>query len=370
MTALGIALTVAVLVTVMALTQGLNSVFAATADPLNLMVLRRGTDAELTSSGVPAHLNTEIIRDFPGISHNAAGEAMVSPEGLTVVSLVNPLAPKGMNVTVRGLKPLGLSLRPMEFIAGRAFDPSLREVIVGESIARRYPDAALGHTINFGKKEPWTVVGVFRSGDSAANSEIWTSLDRLSGDFERAGDSSSLLIHADNAQSRNALIEQITKDQRLTVKGVSETSYYEDQTRAGLPLQILGITVAVIMAIGSAFAATNTMYAAVSRRTREIGTLRALGFNRGAILISFLRESVFLALLGGLLGVLLALPINGMAASVGNFNTFSDVTFKFKVGANAIAVGLLFSATIGALGGFLPAYAASRKGIVQAMRDL
>jgi len=338
---------------------------------------------------------------------------MVSPEGVTVINLPSVDSPSGMNVSVRGLLPIGLAMRDVQILNGKMFQPGLRQVIVGESIARRYPDAQLGKQLKFGKGF-WDVVGVFRVGDSAANSEMWADFNQLAGDYERLGGSSSLLVRMDlpldqaiqqqaaadreydkALAARNAAVKAsgekeegvpklddplppalaafrktIADDQRLSAAVVGERKYYENQTQSGAPLQALGFSVAIIMAIGSAFAATNTMYAAVARRAREIGTMRALGFGRWAILRSFMLESVCLALLGGVVGVLIALPINGFTTGVGNFSTFSEVAFKFRVSPAAIAGGLIFAAVIGALGGFLPAWSASRKGIVAAMRDL
>jgi ABC-type antimicrobial peptide transport system permease subunit len=410
MTAVGIGLTVAVLVTALALTSGLKSVFGGTGDPRQLLVLRKGVDAELTSSvSSDAY---QIVRQLPGIARTPDGEPMVSPEGLTVVNLPSVDSPEGMNVTVRGMLPIGLTMRTVTITQGKLFSPGLRQIIVGESIARRYPDARLGKQVRFGRGL-WEVVGVFRVGDSAANSEIWVDLNQLRGDFERAGGSSSLLIRADisvdDALAQMAVAQRdyekkvaertadiksgrkppteppvdeplpplmasfrktINDDQRLGVSVVSEKKYYADQTASGTPLQALGFSVAIIMAIGSAFAATNTMYAAVARRTREIGTLRAIGFGRWCILRSFMLESICLALIGGIVGVLIAMPVNGLTTGVGSFVTFSEVAFKFKIGPGAIAWGLAFAAIIGALGGFLPAWSASRKGIVATMRDL
>jgi len=240
--------------------------------------------------------------------------------------------------------------------------------IVGASIAKRYPDAQIGKQIKFGRGE-WDVVGIFASGDSAFNNEIWVDLNQLSGDFDRAGGSSSILVRAESSSALQALSKQIEADQRLNAGTIEEKKYYAGQTSAGEPLQVVGFSVAIIMAIGSAFAATNTMYAAVARRSREIGTLRALGFPRGAILRSFVLESVFLSLIGGIAGVLIALPINGLTTAVGNFNTFSDVTFHFRISPIAIAAGLGFAAAIGLIGGFIPAWSASRRDIIQAMRE-
>ena len=387
MTAVGIGLTVAVLVVAIALTNGLSRVFAGSGDPRQFLVLRKGVDSELSST--VSSESYQIIRQLPGIARGADGEPMVSPEGLTIVNLPSVDNPEGMNVSVRGMLPIGLAMRSIEVRAGRRFEPGLRQVIVGDAIARRYPDARVGGTLRFGRGE-WTVVGVFKSGESAANSEIWTDLNQLRGDFDREGGSSSLLVRADvpaaDAERQIAAAAKtstaktpvqpafiaafgIADDQRLGSGAVGEKAYYAALTSSGAGLQVLGFGVAVIMAIGSAFAATNTMYAAVARRSREIGTLRALGFGRGAILRSFVLESVCLALVGGVLGVLLALPINGLTTGVGSFVTFSETAFKFHVDAVAIAVGLLFAAIIGAVGGFLPAWSASRTPIVAAMRE-
>lgn len=390
MTAVGIALTVAVLVTAMALTEGLKSVFAGTGHERQVLVLRKGVDAELTSS-----ISTDtyqIIRQLPSIATTAEGEPMVSPEGITVVNLASVDSPEGMNVTVRGMLPIGLTMRTIKIEQGKMFEPGLRQVIVGESIARRYPDARLGKQIRFGRGH-WEVVGVFSCGESAANSEIWTDLDQLRGDFERQGGSSSLLVRLTEAEGAKSLdvlreaekrrakkssapapppgtlIATVAADQRLGSSVMGEKEYYAAMTSSGAPLQALGFSVAIIMAIGSAFAATNTMYAAVARRSREIGTMRALGFGRGAILRSFMLESICLALLGGILGVLITLPVNGFTTGVGSFSTFSEVAFKFKIGPSAILWGLAFAALIGAIGGFLPAWSASKRSIIQTMRE-
>lgn len=410
MTAVGIGLTVAVLVIALALTTGLSRVFAGTGDPRQFLVLRKGTDAELSSS--VSGEAYQIIRRLPGIAIGADNEPMVSPEAIAIVNLPSVDSPEGMNVTVRGLLPIGVAMRPVEMKSGAMFAPGLRQVIVGESIARRYPAARLGGTLKFGRGE-WAVVGVFKSGESASNSEIWADLNQIRGDFERAGGSSSLLVRAEvdaaEAERQIARADEATRkqnaewdarvadaekrgeprptgrpdavqpefiakfgiadDQRLGSNVVGEKAYYARMTESGLPLQILGFFVATIMAVGSAFAATNTMYAAVARRAREIGTLRALGFGRFAILRSFVFESVCLSLVGGILGILLALPINGLTTGVGNFTTFSEVAFQFRVDAKAIAFGLAFAALIGAIGGFLPAWSAARVDVVRAMRE-
>jgi putative ABC transport system permease protein len=366
MTALSIGLTVAVLITSLALTAGLKSVFAGSGNARQLLVLRKGVDAELSSA-----VSTEtyqIVRRLPGIASTSTGEPMVSPEGVSVVNLPSVDSPDGMNVTVRAMLPIGLAMRNFQIVAGKAFAPGRRQVIVGEAIARRYADAQLGKRVRFGRGL-WEVVGVFRAGESAANSEIWGDLNQIRGDFDQQGGCSSLLVRVESAAAFDKLKKTIDNDQRLGSSVVGEKAYYAQMTLSGAPLQVLGFSVAVIMSIGSAAAATNTMYAAVARRSREIGTLRSLGFGRMAVLRSFMLESICLAVLGGLVGVLLTLPINGLTTGIGSFVTFSEVAFKFKVDAFAIGCGLAFAAAIGAIGGFLPAYQASRKNIVSAMRD-
>lgn len=366
MTAVGIGLTVAVLVTSLALVEGLKSVFAGSGDARQALVLRKGVDAELSSTvSTDAY---QIITQLPGIAKTSDGQPMVSPEGLTVINLPSVDNPEGMNVTVRGMLPIGLAMRTVTVQQGRMFNPGLREVVVGDAVARRYPDARIGKQIRFGKGL-WDVVGVFTAGDSAANSEIWAGLNQLRGDFERQGGSSSLLVRLDSAERIPEFSKTIDDDQRLGSSVIGEKAYYAALTESGQPLEFLGFSVAIIMAVGSAFAATNTMYAAVARRSKEIGTLRAIGFGRWSILLSFMLESVFLALLGGVVGVLITLPINGLTTGVGSFSTFSEVAFRFKVTFWPIAIGLLFAALIGALGGFLPAYRASTRSIIAAMRD-
>jgi putative ABC transport system permease protein len=217
----------------------------------------------------------------------------------------------------------------------------------------------------------WEVVGEFVDGDSAANSELWTDLNQLRGDFEQSGGCNSVLVRLESAAAIPAFEAAVKGDQRVTLSVTPEQTYYKNLTKSsnGVLLQFIGFFVAVIMAIGAGFAATNTMYAAVSRRAREVGTLRALGFRRRAILLSFVFESICLSLIGGVIGCLLALPLNNFSAGIGNWQTFSEMAFKFRVTPSAMLGGLIFAALIGLIGGFLPAFAAARKGIVQAMRE-
>ncbi|MBC8106531.1 MAG: ABC transporter permease [Anaerolineae bacterium] len=369
MTALGIGLTVAVLVTSIAMTYGMSAVFAGSGHPLQVLVLRKGTDAELNSQLKEEAF--QIVKQLPGIAQSKDGEQMASPEGITIVNLPSQENPNGMNVTVRGMLPVGVKMREgAKLKQGRWSEPGKREIVVGDGIATRYPAARVGQSIRFGRGE-WQVVGVFVDGESAANSEIWADLNQLRGDFESQGGSNSVLVRLQSDAAIPEFKKAIAGDQRLGADTYEEREYYKNLTKSssGVMLQFIGFFVSVVMAVGAGFAATNTMYAAVARRSKEIGTLRALGFSRFSILSSFVFESICLALLGGIVGVLIALPLNNLSAGIGNWQTFSEMAFRFKIDYRAILGGLLFAVLIGAVGGFLPAFSAARKGIVQAMRD-
>jgi ABC-type antimicrobial peptide transport system permease subunit len=226
----------------------------------------------------------------------------------------------------------------------------------------------LGKRLRFGRGD-WEVVGVMDGGQSSVNSEIFGDLNQVSSDFNRADGLSSVLLRATDEATVPALINSLNDDRRLGVDAQTEKSYYEAQTSSGALLQYLGIFISIIMAVGSSFAAMNTMYAAVARRAREIGTLRVLGFSRGSILFSFLIESLLLSALGGLLGCLLVLPLNNITTAVGSFVTFSEIAFNFRVSPQIMAAGLAFALVMGALGGLFPARMAARKEILTALRD-
>jgi ABC-type antimicrobial peptide transport system permease subunit len=274
-----------------------------------------------------------------------------------------------MNVTLRGILPVGVKMRDgLKLQDGRWFQAGQREVVVGKSVAKRYPGAQLGKKLRFGRGD-WEVVGVMDGGQSSVNSEILGDLNQVSSDFNRADGLSSVLLRATDEATVPALINSLNDDRRLGVEAQTEKSYYEAQTSSGALLQYLGIFISIIMAVGSSFAAMNTMYAAVARRAREIGTLRVLGFSRGSILFSFLIESLLLSALGGLLGCLLVLPLNNITTAVGSFVTFSEIAFNFRVSPQIMAAGLAFALVMGALGGLFPARMAARKEILTALRD-
>jgi putative ABC transport system permease protein len=274
-----------------------------------------------------------------------------------------------MNITVRGLLPVGIDLRKIRLHEGRWFESGRREVVVGREIARSCPGAHAGGVVRFGKRE-WQVVGVMDGGRSAVNNEIFGDLNQVSADFNRPQQLSSVLLRARDAATVPALIESLNDDRRLNSFAQTERDYYERQTSAGDPLRLLGLFVSVIMAVGSGFTAMNTMYAAVDRRTREIAILRVLGFSQGSIMLSFLLESVLLALVGGILACVLVLPLNGISTAVGNSVTMSDVAVDFRVGPGVLLIGIAYSALLGIAGGLLPARMAARREIVTALREV
>ncbi len=368
LTALGIALTVAVLLGILAMVAGLKSALASTGHPLNLIVMRKNSTSELISQIAREALSS--IRFKEGIQRLPDGEPMVSGEIVTVINLPQESNPEGSNVSIRGVSEVGVKMRPEITIAeGRWFQAGQREVVVGKAVTSRYLNASLGDSIRFGRGD-WTIVGIMDARKSAFDSEVWGDLNQIATDFNRNEVLSSALVRATDPAALRALKNSMSDDQRLYLEGKTEVDYYEQQTDTARPVQFLGVFVAVIMAIGSCFAAMNTMYAAVARRSKEIGTLRVLGFSKVSILVSFVVESLLLSLLGGFLGILMVLPLNGLKAGIGNNVTFSQTGFDFKITPAIIALGITFASVMGILGGFLPARAASKADILNSLREL
>src|ERR1700678_2246550 len=366
MTALGIALTVTTAIFLMALLAGLQRAFVSSGNPNNVLVLRKGSEAEL-SGGFDAAL-FPTLKVLPGIAKDSHGEPLVSGEWVVVIVLPRKDGTGEVNVTVRGMMPDGLELRPqVKIVEGRWFTPGQREVVVSESIKKRFAHANIGDTLQFGKG-PWTVVGVFDAGGSAYESEIWGDVNQMASDFDRQGGFASAYLRATDPVSADALKHRVSDDQRLKLEGVLETEYYAKQTSSGAPIKYIGIVVAIIMAIGSSFAAMNTMYAAVSYRGREIATLRVLGFSRPSILTSFVLESLLLALLGAVAGILLMLPFNGMQTGTSNAVTFSEVVFALRITPEVAGAAIVFALIMGLVGGFAPAWHAARQNILSALR--
>jgi putative ABC transport system permease protein len=367
MTAAGIAMTVAVLLAIMGLVSGLQAAFDATGDPLRVLVMRKGGNAELTSLVTQQQFQT--IKSIPGIAVGADGQPVASLEVVSIVNLPTVAHPEGENVTLRGLSMRGVGMRKLKLAAGRWFQPGQREIVIGKSIAKRYPTAQIGKQLKFGKGV-WTVVGIMDAGTSAVNSEIFGDGNQVASDFNRADTYSSALLKATDEVTATALQKSLEADRRLNVTVMTEKAYYDLQTVSSKPIQFLGFFVCIIMAVGSCFAAMNTMYASVARRATEVGTLRVLGFSRASILLSFLLESLLLSLIGGVIACILVLPLNNVTTGLGNFITFSETSFNFRVGPDVMAIGILFALILGAVGGLLPARQAARKEILTALREV
>lgn len=366
MTALGIALTVATAIFIMALLAGLNRAFGSTGDPLNVLVLRKGSTSELAAGGVDRDA-MQTLKELPGVAKNDKGEALASGEDILVIVLPRRDGTGEVNVTTRFLTPLGIEMRPkIKLVSGRWFNPGQHEVVVSQSINKRFAKTNIGDTMQIGSGF-WNVVGVFDGSGTAHDSEIWGDINQLTTDFERTV-YSSVLLRATDPVAAEALKNRVSDDQRLKLAGMIEPEYYESQTKSGAPIKFVGFIVAIIMAIGSCFAAMNTMYAAVSYRGREIATLRVLGFSRPSIMVSFVLESLMLSLLGALVGIVLMLPFNGMTTGTSNQVTFSEVVFSLQLTTGVLLTAVLFAVAMGLLGGFAPAWHASRRDILGALR--
>jgi putative ABC transport system permease protein len=366
MTALGIALTVTTAIFLMALIAGLNRAFVSSGNPQNVLVLRKGSEAEL-SGGFDAAL-FPTLTTLPGIAKDSHGQPMASGEWVVVIVLPRKDGTGEVNVTVRGMMPDGLELRSAtKLVEGRWFQTGQREIVVSKSIRDRFSHANIGDTMEFGKGS-WKVVGVFDAGGSAYESEVWGDVNQMASDFDRQGGYSSAYLRATDPIAAEALKNRVSDDQRLKLEGVLETDYYAKQTSSGGPIKVIGFVVGFIMAIGSIFAAMNTMYAAVAYRGREIATLRVIGFSRPAILTSFVLESLMLALLGAVAGILLMLPFNGMQTGTSNAVTFSEVVFSLRITPQVAGWAIVFALVMGFFGGLAPAWHAARQNILNALR--
>ncbi|MGH9505904.1 MAG: ABC transporter permease [Terriglobales bacterium] len=366
MTAIGIALTVAIAVFILALLGGLRQAFTRSGEPLNVLVMRKGSTAEVSST--VTEQQAALLPTLPGVARNGAGRPMVSPELVVVISLPQRSGAGPNNVTVRGLGAMGMALRPrVHLAAGRWFQAGQREVDVSQAVERRFAHTRIGDYLQFGQGK-WRVVGVFAAGATAWGSEIWGDVHQMQGDFQRQGAYSSVLMKAADPVAADALVRRVSSDQQLELEGAHQQAYYAQQTKSGAPIEFVGWLVALIMAIGSCFAAMNTMYAAVAYREREIGTLRMLGFSRPSILSCFVLESLMLALLGWVVAVIAMWPMNGLSTGTMNSVTFSEVVFQLRLTPAVLGWALVFALIMGLIGGLAPAWQASRREIVRALR--
>jgi putative ABC transport system permease protein len=366
-TVLGIALVVFVFVLLQSLAAGIEKSSGNTGDPRNIMVVRKGSTAE--SASLIGRQNLQDIRYFPEIARNANGEPVISADVLVLANLPRRNNGGEANVLLRGITPRGIELRPqVKLAAGRWFEPGKREVVVSAKLAKRFANFDIGQSFKSGSAT-LTVVGWLDGGGSAFDSECWLDADECRSIFERDLYSSFLIRPVDEAAGEK-LIARIEADRRFKLKAEKEVEYYRKQTMTATPIKWLGNFLAVTMSIGAVFAAMNTMYAAVGSRTREIGTLRVLGFRRRAVIVALLLEGGFLALLGGILGCAIAFYWNGYTTATMGMETFSEIVFEFSVTPKLVLDGLIFAVTVGLIGTLLPAIRAARLPIIAALKSL
>ena len=365
MTAAGIALVVAVFLIVMAMVAGIASAITDAGAPDNMVVLRRGATTETYSAMDLAQF--DALKFLPEIRRDAAGNPMASPE-LPVQTLLELKNGSRENIVFRGVLPVALEVHDqVRIVAGRMFRPEAGEVIVGESLVGRYRNCTLGAKLHFGRGT-WTVVGIFTAGGSSFESEIWADIHNVQDEAQRGAYYASARLKLVPGADVAALTRRIADDPRINLQAQTEPEYYADEAVVARQLRALLMVVAVIMGIGAVFGGMNTMYAAVAARASEIGTLRALGFGPGAIMTSFLLESSILAIAAGVIGIVVAMPIDGFSSTFGNFVTFSTLAFRFHISPAIVAEALAFAAIMGLVGGWLPAWQAMRLGIVDALR--
>jgi putative ABC transport system permease protein len=366
-TVLGIALVVFVFVLLQSLAAGIEKSSGNTGDPRNILVVRKGATAE--SASLISRENFRQIQYFEEIARTAQGEPILSADVLVLINLPRRNNGGEANVLLRGVTPRGMELRPqVRLVAGRWFTPGKREVVVSAKLARRFANFDLGESFKSGSTH-LTVVGWLEGGGSAFDSECWLDADEARAIFERDMYSSFLIRPTDEAAAVR-LIERIENDRRFKLKADKEVEYYRQQTMAAAPIKWLGGFLAVMMSVGAVFAAMNTMYAAVGARTREIGTLRVLGFRRRAVVVALLLEGGFLAFLGGLLGCALAFYWNGYTTATIGFETFSETVFQFRVTPLLVIEGLGFAVVVGLIGTLLPAVRASRLPVIAALKSV
>jgi putative ABC transport system permease protein len=368
MTAMGIAMVVAVFVMTLAIAQGFRATLVASGSPQNAIILRKGATAE----SVSAVLRTDvpIVETLPQIARAADNHPLASPELVVAIALPRVSDNQAANVPVRGVGPRAFEVRDaLTFTEGRRFTPGTREINVGRLAVGRFKGLTLGSAVRFAGAT-WTVAGVFTANDASFESEIWGDVDLMQPAFQRTG-YQSLTVKLVDPSMFDAFKTAVEADPRLYLRPQREQEYYAEQSRAMTTvIRVFGTFVTLILSVGAMFGAMNTMYAAVAYRTREIGTLRALGFSRLTIVAAFLAESTALALVGGVIGCVLALPVHGLSTGTTNFSSFSEVAFKFRITPALLVAGLVFAALMGAAGGLLPAIRAARIPVARALREI
>jgi putative ABC transport system permease protein len=366
---LGIAGTVGVFVAMLALAKGFRATLVSSGSPRNAIVLRAGASSEMYSA---INLDSlRVIEDAPGVDRKD-GQPLASGEVVVVAGF--PLRSTGTdaNVQIRGVSPRALFVRDtVRIVRGRSFRPGVAELIVGRNATVAYAGLDLGGSIKFGGGI-WKIVGVFDAGGSAFDSEAWCDADVLNQVYQRPrGIFQSVTVRLQNADDFARFKDSLTSDPRLTVQVDREIDFYSKQSEMLSKLiVVLGSLIAAIMGVGAVFGALNTMYSAVSERSREIATLRALGFGTGSVVLSFLLEALLISFVGGVVGCLVVLPLNGLTTGAMNWQSFSHLSFAFRVSPALLGGGILFALLMGLVGGLPPAIRAARRPVAIALREL
>lgn len=366
---LGIAGTVGVFVAMLSLAHGFKATLVASGTPDNALILRAGANAEM--NGAVTLDEVRILQDAPGIARGANGP-LVSAEAVMIAPF--PLISTGTdaNVQIRGVSPSALEVRKtLKIVEGRFFQPGLTELVVGKNVSGTYAGLNMGREIRFGGAT-WHVVGVFDAGGSAFDSEVWADAHVLNQVYKRPDNIfQSVTVHLTSPDAIQQFKDKVSADPRMNVDVDREVNYYSKQSQTMTTLiTTLGGIVAAIMAIGAVFGALNTMYSAVSERSREIATLRALGFGASSVVFSFTVEALLISFVGGLVGCLAVLPLNGLTTGAMNWQTFSHLAFAFKITPPLLIQGIIFALIMGLIGGLPPAIRAARRPVAPALRGL
>lgn len=367
LTALGIALVVAVFIGMLALANGFASALVRTGSPENVLVLRKGADNEMSSS--IDRETSSILSSAPQAARGADGQALVSAESYVVIPLGRIEDTTGMaNVVLRGVEAEAWQVRAnVKVVEGRVPASAQNELCLGTKLVGRFPNTAVGQSMTFAGR-PWEVVCHFTAGGSSFESEMWGANEQVMPALRRE-DFQSMTLRLADPGAFEEVKRSLEADKRMTVAVHKESEFYAQQSQLlGNILRILAVLITSIMAVGAIFGAVNTMYAAVSSRMPEIAVLLTLGFKPRSVLASFLIESALIALIGGVIGCLLALPLNGLVTSTTNWATFSEIAFAFRITPGLLLAGMIFAVVMGMLGGFFPARRASKVPVVQALR--
>ena len=366
---IGIAGVVVVFLGVLSIAEGFRAAMASVGDPQTVIVMRAGSDTEMTSglSGDTARL----IMDTPGIARNERG-AMASPELFVIVGHPTKKDPSDANVPLRGVSSAALAVRPeVKIVEGRMFTEGTNEIVVGRAASRQFANLTVGATTKWGQNR-WQVVGIFEAGGSAAESEIWCDAKVLQPAYQRGNSYQSVYARLESSDGFQAFKDALTSNPRLSVTAIREPDYFAAQSDVLQNIiRTIGFLIAGLMGIGAVFGAVNTMYTAVASRTREIATLRALGFSNFPVVFSVLAEATLLSLIGGLVGGAIAwAAFDGYQTSTMNFQSFSQIAFAFAVTPKLLILALTYAVLMGLVGGLLPAFRAARLPVVTALREL